>query len=209
MRVVYNGCDTTVFRPSADRVALALQLGWPRSLKTLLFCGHVTEVKGMTELATAWSSFASRHLDWRLLVVGQRVDRALSARMAALPRVELTGALTPRQVVRYLQAADAYVQPSRNEGLSNATMEAMATGLPVIATATGSQGELIVGGENGWMVPPRDPDALESALEDLAQRGDERWTLGHRARSTIEERFDPRQQAATLAEILQGAAVGG
>jgi glycosyltransferase involved in cell wall biosynthesis len=101
-----------------------------------------------------------------------------------------------------MQAADAYVQPSRLEGLSNATMEAMAVGLPVVTTNAGGQSELVRNGENGGLVPTCDPAALYQAMDEVVRRADLATARGAAARQTIVERFDARWEAARLSGRL-------
>lgn len=206
MVVVYNGCDAETFRPAADagtRAALRRELGVADGERLLVYCGALSERKGMPELATAWRTFSNLHPTWRLLLLGN------GPRPANLgERASCLGERPPAQVLRWLQAADGYVQPSRLEGLANATMEAMACGLPVVTTATCGQTELIRSEpENGWLVPPEDPAALAAALAELAADPERARRRGEAARRTIVERFDPREQAARLAGLLAELAV--
>ena len=94
------------------------------------------------------------------------------------------------------------------EGLANATMEAMAVGLPVITTATCGQTELVEDGVNGRLVPVADAAALAVAMLEVIEDLDGARRLGARARATIEERFNPVTESARLAEILRDTAVG-
>ena len=204
LEVVYNGCDADLFRPAAGpaaRAALRRDLGLGEADRALLFCGALSERKGVPELAAAWRTFAQRHPTWKLVLLGN------GPRPAGLgERARCLGEQPPGQVLRWLQAADAYVQPSRLEGLANATMEAMAAALPVVTTATCGQTELVRDGENGWLVPPEDPEALAAALAGVAADPAEARRRGAAARRTIVERFDPRRAAERLAGLL--AAVG-
>jgi teichuronic acid biosynthesis glycosyltransferase TuaC len=228
IQVVYNGCDAERFRPAEDRRRVREALGLDPETPFFLFCGAVCRRKGVPELAEAWCRFAARDRDWRLVVVGPATEADSVARLreADAERILLRGEVPQDHVVRYLQAADAYLQPSRLEGLANATMEAMATGLPVITTDTCGQRELIEDGVNGWLVPPGDATALAAAMTDLAADRERARARGDAARRTIETRFNPRHEAARLAEILRrvkeesrracpdrsrphGAAVGG
>lgn len=202
IEVVYNGCDSSEFRPAADREALRGSLGISPSTRVLLYCGDVIARKGLDELVEAWRRFAARHGHWRLVVAGRPVDRALVDRLTSADRVQLTGPLSRERVLAYMQAADAYVQPSRLEGLANATMEAMAVGLPVVSSDACGQRELIVDGSNGWLVPAGDPSALADALGEIAADEEGAWTRGGEARRTIQDRFDPLQHAGRLAGIL-------
>ena len=201
--VIYNGCDAEKFRPAADKAKLRQSLGLAPERRTLFFCGSLEARKGIDELAEAWQHFAEVHADWDLLVAGKVLEPALATRLKAAPRVTLLGKLPTEKLLQYYQAADAYVQPSRLEGLANATMEAMAVGLPVISTDTCGQTELIQHGVNGWLVPVENPSALSGALTEFAANSLLRMRLGEQARRTVEKKFNPSTEAARLAEWLR------
>jgi glycosyltransferase involved in cell wall biosynthesis len=200
--VVYNGCDPDRFRPADDRAGARSRLGLGPDTRMLLCCADVKPVKGIEELSSAWRTFSARHPDWRLTVVGRVIHHELARVLRRVGRVRLTGRLDAERVLGHLQAADGYVQPSRLEGLANATMEAMAAGLPVITTDTCGQRELVQDQENGWLVPARDPAALTRALEALASDPDRAWRLGRAARHTIETRFSTAAHVERLAAVL-------
>ena len=87
------------------------------------------------------------------------------------------------------------------EGVPNALLEAMATGLPVIATFHGGIPEAVDDGRSGRLVPERDPAALAAALRELTSAGPERWqSLGRAAAAAVRERFELAAQAARLEE---------
>ena len=204
MDVVYNGCDTVWFRPADNREELRGSLGVAASEKVLLYCGSIETVKGIAELAEAWRGFSTAHPEWSLVVAGRCIEPPLVAalRRAAGAKVRITGELDAPALLRWLQAADLYVQPSRLEGLANATMEAMAVGLPVVATDTGGQSELVTDHVNGLLVPPGDPEPLRLALARLASNEALRRSLGIEARRTICARFDKNVHGRRLAELL-------
>ncbi len=210
IEVVYNGCDAEKFRPAEDKLAVRRRLGLDTQSRLLLFCGSIIERKGINELAEAWNSFASVHREWQLIAVGRIVDRRLAKllKRASNGRVHLVGPVSHERVRMFMQAADAYIQPSRFEGLANATMEAMATGLPVIATDTNGQRELICNGVNGWLVPPGDAAALAESLEAVIEDSERARQFGLAARRTIESKFDPVREAKRLASILEHSVKG-
>jgi glycosyltransferase involved in cell wall biosynthesis len=201
--VVYNGCNPEQFAPAADKAAVRRTLGIDAGSKVMLFCGSVSERKGIRTLVRSWETFSAYRPEWQLIVVGRLVDRQLVRSLAATRAVALAGPVEHRRVATYMQAADAYVQPSINEGLANATMEAMATGLPVIATDTGGQGELVRNGQNGLLVPVEDHVALASAFEFLSRNTQQAQEFGVQARKTIITRFSQEQQVAALAVLLR------
>ena len=204
IRVAYNGCNPVLFRPATDRAAVRLALGFAENRKYFVCCATIAEHKGIRDLARAWRKFAVGHPAWRLLVLGPFAQRALATSFQDLAgnNARLLGQVASTDVVRYLQAADAYVQPSRLEGLSNATMEAMATALPVVTTDAGGQVELVRDGLEVWLVPAEDPDALARAMAALASDPAEALRRGAAARRSIVERFDAMHETEKLSNLL-------
>ncbi len=204
IQVAYNGCDTSLFQPAVERTSARRELGFSDHARYFVSCGTVIEHKGQGDLARAWMRFAPSHPDWRLIVLGPVVDHHLARelRSAYGATVEVRGQVQAHEIPRYLQAADAYVQPSRLEGLSNATMEAMSTGLPVVTTDAGGQRELMDGSANGWMAAVANPASLASALQALAADADGAAVRGTAARHMMTNRFEATQQAGRLSMLL-------
>jgi glycosyltransferase involved in cell wall biosynthesis len=123
--------------------------------------------------------------------------------------VSILGPVASGQVAAYMQAADAYVQPSRQEGLSNATMEAMACGLPVISTDAGGQGEVVTDQATGWLIPGGDYRALLGAMFELVADAEHARRLGQAARRRIESDFRPPASTRRLSGMLATLAAGG
>jgi glycosyltransferase involved in cell wall biosynthesis len=132
---------------------------------TLVFAGRLTAQKG---LATALEALV-RVPAARLVLVGDGPDRAALEELARETgldgRVEFRGSRPRRDVLRTLAGADAALLPSEWENLPHAAIEALAMGTPVVATAVGGVPEIVRDGENGLLVPPRDPQALAEAIE--------------------------------------------
>jgi glycosyltransferase involved in cell wall biosynthesis len=204
--VVYNGCDARTFSPVGDKSGVRRALGLPLDCKLLLCCASVIQRKGIAELLEAWRDFSQRRRNWRLVLVGRLVRRDLVQRLQSVAPtpIIIVGRVSEDRVADYMRAADAYIQPSLLEGLANATMEAMATGLPVIATDTGGQREVVRAAHNGWLVPPGDSAALATAMESMAGDTDEARRRGVEARKTIQSEFDPLIHASRLRQLLEG-----
>jgi len=92
-------------------------------------------------------------------------------------------------VPELMQCMDLFVLPSINEGISNTILEAMATGLPVIATNVGGNPELVVDGVTGCLAPPQDPAALAAAIQGYLDDPERRRRHGAAGRQRCESRF--------------------
>jgi glycosyltransferase involved in cell wall biosynthesis len=103
--------------------------------------------------------------------------------------LRLVGALPVREVVRCYREATLFVQPSPNEGLAQALLEAMAAGLPVVATDKTGASECVKNGKEGLVVPARDVDALAEAILWCYQHREEGQEMGKAARRRIESQF--------------------
>ncbi len=217
-KLIPNGVDLDRFRPVEDgeRQALRRELGLPEQLTLILFVGFFSHEKCPDLLFKAWTSVRGKGLPATGLVfVGAtrsryyEVDPNLARKIRASAQnlglekqvffVEVT-----HEVEKYYRAADLFVLPSSREGLPNALLEGMATGLPCIASKLqGVTDSVIDHGENGLMVPARDVEALEGAIRSLLQDSIRAKALGRKARRTVEERYSIRQTAAHYLEAYQ------
>jgi glycosyltransferase involved in cell wall biosynthesis len=114
-------------------------------------------------------------------------------------RVHLVG--HHADVLPWLAALDAFVLPSDWEGMSNALLEAMAAGLPVVATAVGGTREVVVDGVTGLLVPPGDPDSLAEAISRLLGDSDMRHTMGEAGRARVDRHFSIEQTVRRTEEL--------
>lgn len=209
--VLYNGVDCTRFAPPVDRSALKAALGLPSDRPTLLTVASLTPVKGhdlLLEAAARALSASGRaaHFLW----LGEGALRAqLEARRAALG---LDGAVAmpggSDRVADYLAAADIFVLPSRLEGMSNAILEAMASGLPVVAHSVGGNPELIEDGRTGILCPDGDVPALARAISTLIEDPALRLAMGEAARHRALTVFSLGAMMSRYAEYYRAAAQG-
>ena len=207
MTVIHNGVDRRRFFPDAQaRAEARKELG----LSDHEFCigcvGNFFPVKGHITALRAMQGFATLSKDWRLLLIGDGPERQnLESFVAGQPdwnnRVRFLG--TSSRVPEMLNAMDVYVLPSVAEGISNSLLEAMSIGLPVIATATGGNPEVVVDGDSGLLFPVGDVGALTEHLFALRAGHDRRRSLASRALRRVREEFSLDAMIAKYAELYQ------
>jgi glycosyltransferase involved in cell wall biosynthesis len=192
--VVDCGVDLERFAP-ADRAEARAALGWDDDGTAFLCLGGLTERKNVLRLARAFE----RRGAGTLTFVG---DGPLHGALAGRPGITLAGRVAHDEVPRWLAAADVVCQPSLVEPFGLATLEAMASGRPVVATRVGGPPEFVPR-EGGVLVDPLDDDALKAALDQASSLP--RPNLA--AREAAQE-HDVRRQAERVEEILLRAARG-
>jgi glycosyltransferase involved in cell wall biosynthesis len=204
-----NGVDTNRFRPAdrGQRLSLRRQLGWPDSQPTVLFVGFFSRDKRPDLLFRAWKRLPIRAGRVRLVFVGatrggyHEIDEALASQIQAeaaeLGRADDITFVDPtNNIETYYRAADVFVLPSIRESQSLALIEAMASGLPSIATQLPGVTEILIeDGTNGRLIPPDDEWALADAINDLLMDQPAAWLMGARARETVTTRYDIKRTA--------------
>lgn len=173
--VVGNGVDPDRFAPADEerRHAVRARLGLPADATVLLTVGGLAERKGVGRVIDLLPRLASSRPSLIYLVAGgggpEGDERpALERRARDLgvdERVWFLGHVPPDDLPEVYQAADAFVLATRNEGWANALHEAIASGLPTVATDVGGNREVLADGEAGVLVPFGDADALGEAVE--------------------------------------------
>lgn len=201
---VPNGVDVALYRPRRG----------PRrpGPVRVLFAGRLVRFKGVATLLDAWSQRPERAPAAELWIAGSgRERRAFVARAQELgirSTVRFLGRLDEQRLAKALRAADLFVHPSEAEGLPNAVLEAMASGLPVVLSAIGPHRELLAAG-GGVLVEDPGPRALGDAIERLIRDPRERGRLGEEARGAACSRFDWRRSAEGLLRLCERVAEGG
>ncbi|MCL5429086.1 MAG: glycosyltransferase family 4 protein [Chloroflexi bacterium] len=193
IRVIPNGVDLDKFQ-AGDRV-------WAPA--RLLFVGRVVYQKGLDLILNALS--ALKTLDWRLEIVGDgpRVDRlrAQADELGIVERVSFPGWQSREILPSAYRRANLFVYPSRHEGMPNAVLEAMASGLPVLASRIAGNEELVTE-EAGLLVPPEDVQALKSALVQLIPDASARERMGAAARKRVEAQYSWRKVAQAYLDLM-------
>jgi glycosyltransferase involved in cell wall biosynthesis len=192
MHLVYNGVDLESFHPAEPPD--------PDRPVTLLFVsGPNDPTKGLAELLQAFGALRAVHPRTRLRIVG-----SLPAGQAAMEGVETTGTVARERMAEEYRRADLFVLPTRADNTPVTLMEAMASGLPAVATTVGGIPELVRRDVTGRLVAPGDVGALTSALDALVSDAVQRRAMGRAARREAEARFSRRRMVGELEDIYRG-----
>lgn len=195
IRQIYNGVDSARFHVAALKPPLPLAGFADEGTIVIGTIGRLQEVKDQLTLIRAFARLIKGRPEYaavlRLVLIG---DGPLRAEVEALTRQEgiaeqLWIAGARNDVPQLMQALDIFVLPSKAEGISNTILEAMATGLPVVATAVGGNPELVVEGVTGTLVPPQDPAAMAAAIERYLMQPELMQEHGQAGRQRVEREF--------------------
>jgi glycogen(starch) synthase len=201
MRTIPNGIDlveTSGFAGPADGAIVRQRRGFGAGELVLLSVGRLEFNKGFDVLANALGRAASptsslTATGWRWVIVGtgpyrREIEHEVEARGIA-NHVIFAGRLGDRDLHAWYEAASVFVHPTRYEGSSLVTLEAMAHRRPVIATAAGGLPDKVRPGVNGWLVEPNDAGALAHAITEAATNPGLLPAMGARSREIVEREF--------------------
>jgi glycosyltransferase involved in cell wall biosynthesis len=159
--LVHNPIDLSCFKPTLRK----------KINKTCLYVGALSPVKGVEYLIHAIPQILKLLPDTRFLLIGEGPQRELLEELIQKyevgKEVELLGYMPHNKLLPYYQQADLFVMPSINEPQGIVALEAMACGLPVVASNVGGIPEMVQHGKTGMLVPPAEPESLAKAIVDL------------------------------------------
>ncbi len=204
-------CHNSVAAPrhvtNEEQQALKGKLGIAADERAVLAVGRLSREKGQRDLidAVAVLNRMEPELKFKLVIVGEGPEReslerasreqGLSAQALFIDHVE--------DVAPYYAIADALALPSHSEGSPNVLLEAMAAGVPVVATKVGGVPEIAIDGESGLLVPAHEPQLFANALRSILIDADLTQTLRANATARVASRFSPESYAESLISIYQ------
>lgn len=200
--LIPNVIDADSFAAQAgDRLAARAELGLRPDNVVAVLVGRLTAQKGVDWFLTAASAVHEVMRESRFLIVGDGPERlSLEAQAAALGLGEVVLFLGYRDdVPTLLAASDVFVLSSRSEGLPLALLEAMALGVPPVATRVGGVPDVVRGEQTGILVRPGEPLALAEGMLKLMEDGDAARRLGDEARRHVRRSYGPKQAARRMA----------
>lgn len=205
IKLVYNSVDTETFRPAPRDHRLHNEFDIPAEAVVCGWAGRFHEAKDIGTLLRAFS-IVSQHCERPavLVMVGDGEDRPLAESLieslGLRDRVFLTGARA--DIPELMREFDLYVSSSYKEGVPLVLLEAMATGLPCIATDVGGVAD-VVGEEAGVVVPAQAPDLLARALQSLIEDDEARRSKGKAALARASQRYRFEGMVERFVEVLQ------
>ena len=204
IEVIHNFVDYKRFTavpaetPSQMRVSFKIQPSWP----LIGFVGNVFIEKGWLDLIRVVAKVSAAVPDVRLLVVGEgpadfrSALESEAAQLGVLPQIIWAGRRF--DIPEVLSALDLFVTASHDEAFPLSSLEAMASGLAVVASAVGGLPEQVCHGETGVLVTPGDLDTMANAIVTLLCDRNQRKSLGEAGRRRVRERFSPETQLSRV-----------
>jgi len=207
---IANGMTLDDFSQCYDRERVKSELGWPAETIVVTFVGRLVHAKGVDWLLEVWQHVSRHCAHTRLVIVGDGAERAALEAQAQALGIRDTVAFVGKQpdVFKFLAASDIFVLPSRQEGTSNALLEAMSQGLPVVVAddLLGGNRGVVDDRQDGHVVKFGDSEAFARVLSQLLQDAGLRQEMGKKARRKIEEKFSiesvANQYCALYHELL-------
>ncbi|MBU6175712.1 MAG: glycosyltransferase family 4 protein, partial [Planctomycetes bacterium] len=191
--LIPNGVDCDEYRPVTADERATIQKEYGLSGKSVvLFVGRLSPQKNLQSLIQAWSKLSEvHHRDWTLVLVGDGPDRATVQNLIQRHQLHSSVRLIGQQdnALHWYQIADLFILPSLAEGLSNALLEAMSTGVPVIITNVSGVEETVARANCGLITSNEKPDGLSDSLQYFFDATSTLQTMGLRGRELVLKEF--------------------
>ncbi len=194
------GIDTKMFKPTKDKDAIRYKLGLKKSDIIIGFVGRIAHEKNLQTLVRAYIRIKEKYPNLKLIIVGDGVSE-LKSKFARVKGVILTG--SKQNVNEYLQAFDMYVIPSLTETTSLSTLEAMASGVPVIVTPVGDMRYYIQNEVNGLKFKKEDSYDLSLKLIKLIEDEKLRKKLAVNGYKTVIAKYSWESTAKEMIKVLE------
>ena len=211
-QIISHGIDTVEFSPTDNKDALRSALELPNGGKLIGCFGRIRANKGTDLFISAAINLCKRHADLNAVVLGQAIGRDKAFLHRLKHRVRTAG-LEERMIFResvpftaianMYRSLDIYVAPQRWEGFGLTPLEAMACGVPVVATDVGAFSSQIVEGKTGFIVAPGSDLAITDAVEILLLDSKQRAEFALSARAHVQANFDIEKEAEALVQIYR------
>lgn len=202
-----RGIDLDLYNPALPEIQSEAEKLRSHGIFTFIFVGRLVRDKGINELVRAFSQLNAQYPHTRLLLVGpyeEDLDPLGPETVAAIDNNKAIVAIGSQKDVRpWLATSDAFVFPSYREGFPNVVIEAGAMGLPSIVTDINGSREIIIDGDNGIIIPPRQTETLRQAMEIFLTDKDMAQKLSRNARPLIASRYEQSYVRRCLKEYYR------
>lgn len=209
VETLYNGVDLEEMSARALEYDARLKLKFPVGAPIISAVANIRHVKGLDVMARAAAIVCREFPDATFVIVGKVLEPETQTALETLidslqlrNNVRFTGQLP--NPVPVLRASDVFCLPSRNEGFSNALIEAMGCGLPCVATRVGGNPEALDDGRNGFLIDSEDVISLADRILQLLRDPSRRAQMGSAARTDAEARFSMNAMMNRLMNIYDG-----
>jgi glycosyltransferase involved in cell wall biosynthesis len=193
--IIPNGVDLELYQ--------TVERDW--SSPRLLSVGRIVHQKGLDLAMHALGGLKDFNWEWRIAGDGPQMQalQSLAQELGIDDRVFFLGWQSREQIIESYKQSNVFLFPSRHEGMPNALLEAMASGLPVIATCIAGNEELVAEGETGYLVPAEDIELLQATLKKILSDSTTRQQMGIAARRRVEENYSWESTAQQYALYLE------
>lgn len=207
VQTFYKGIDVSNFNDLPPRDVLMKKLRLNPGKRYLLFVGRLIYDKGIHELAQAYTVIAKKYPDVNLILIGEEIEKETLVEKFKneniLDKIIFTGIIPFKEVAYYMKVATVLVFPTWAEGLPNVVMEAMASGLPVVASDVDGIPEVLEDRITGLSVPARNLERLTEAMIEMIENEELRTVCINNAKQLISESFDVKKNASHLYHLLE------
>ncbi len=205
VQAVPKGVDAALFRPSGPNLRARFGLG---DRRVVLSVGRFVPIKNMALLIEALALMTPADPGLQLLLVGEGPElqalQQLASRLGVTRAVTFAGYVPQVDMAPYYRSADVFALASDFDNSPNVVLEAMACGLPVVATAVGGVAEYVAPGQGGDLVPRGDATAMAAVLGDWMSSVDRRRSAGAFNRQRVVQEYSWRASAAHLLDVYRG-----
>jgi glycosyltransferase involved in cell wall biosynthesis len=206
--VIPYGIDTSLFRPDNFDPEILRKYEVPLDRRIILYAGRVIKQKGIDYLIDAAPKVLSRMKSVHFVVIGDGPDLKRIIKRAEKEglrgHITFTGPVSNKEMPSFYNRCTLFLLPSLTEGIPRAALEAMACGVPVITTRLPWTRGLITHKENGYLIPPKDSNAIAKSIIELLSNEMSARNLGKSGRTRVLNKYDDaRSGARSIARILK------
>ncbi|MEM3365455.1 MAG: glycosyltransferase family 4 protein [Candidatus Methanomethyliaceae archaeon] len=202
--IIYNAVDESIFAPRSKAFCRS-KLALPQNSKIILSVGNLIPRKGFKYLIEALPKILTKIPNSILIIVGDGPQREELKKLAKVYKVEdkimFTGGIATEELCLYYCAADVFALSSLHEGHAVVLLEAMSSGLPIVATRVGGNLETIINDKNGYLVEPKNVNQLANSIIEILSSEKRIHEYGNASLRIYKEKFSEEKQIWKIVEV--------